>query len=475
MLGVSSLNTFRPITFGVVSAWPPPLHRPTFPDEFLAEARRLFDARTTASHFRQRARLVLLLHESPTLTNVAAAARLDLHPNSIRRWRQRWAGGQFTFEDDPGRGRKPVFSPLDRAVVASIACDVVARTGNPLSRQSTTDLADRARDELNKPISRSTVWRILDEDAIKPWQYEHSDFPRAPTSSRRPPSSSICTRATGKGNESIRSTGSSARTRRPASRPASAVIRASARPRVGAGESRRNTGVAGRCNTSRPGTCRKGAVMGLCEPKTGIEPFGRLVRQVMEQPVYGSADRVFWVVDNGSSHRGESSVKRMSQAYPNAILVHLPVHASWLNQVEVYFSLLQRKVLTPNDSIDLQELELRIRLYEELTNKQPKPFAWRFTKCDLFDLLQRLAKREAAARASQSAPWRAEYDPALGAATLPLFLKVTKVLARARRWGRAGLNPAPTCRQDPMAGRPRPPGTIPCPPPLRPRNPSEPS
>ena len=93
-------------------------------------------------------------------------------------------------------------------------------------------------------------------------------------------------------------------------------------------------------------------------------------------------------------------MKRMSRAYPNAILVHLPVHASWLNQVEVYFSLLQRKVLTPNDSINLQELELRIRLYEELTNKQPKPFAWRFTKYDLFDLLQRLAKREAAARAS---------------------------------------------------------------------------
>jgi hypothetical protein len=113
----------------------------------------------------------------------------------------------------------------------------------------------------------------------------------------------------------------------------------------------------------------------------------------MKRPVYGSADRVFWIVDNGSSHRGEASVKRMSGAYPNAILVHLPVHASWLNQVEVYFSLLQRKVLTPNDSTSLQELELRIKFYEELTNKQPKPFHWRFTKYDLFNLLQRLAKR----------------------------------------------------------------------------------
>src|ERR1700726_4661166 len=94
----------------------------------------------------------------------------------------------------------------------------------------------------------------------------------------------------------------------------------------------------------------------------------------------------------------------MTGAYPNAILVHTPVNASWLNQVEVYFSLLQRKVLTPNDSANLQELELRIRLYEELTNSQPKPFDWRFTKFDLFDLLQRLARREAAARVSTPGP-----------------------------------------------------------------------
>ena len=114
--------------------------------------------------------------------------------------------------------------------------------------------------------------------------------------------------------------------------------------------------------------------------------------------------RVFWVVDNGSSHRGEASVTRLRQAYPHAILVHLPVHASWLNQVEVYFSVLQRKVLTPNDSTDLHELELRIRLYEELTNRQPMPFDWRFTKYDLFDLLQRIARREAHAGTETTDP-----------------------------------------------------------------------
>jgi hypothetical protein len=90
---------------------PAPRYRPAFPDEFLAEARRITAARTAASHLRQRAELVLLLHEDPTLSNVQAAAVIDLHPNSIRLWRKRWAGGQFTLQDDSGRGRRPVFSP----------------------------------------------------------------------------------------------------------------------------------------------------------------------------------------------------------------------------------------------------------------------------------------------------------------------------------------------------------------------------
>jgi transposase len=90
---------------------PVPHYRPSFPDEFLAEAKRLTAARTAASHLRQRAELVVLLHERPTLANVQAAARIDLHPNSIRLWRKRWAAGQFTLQDDPGRGRKPRLSP----------------------------------------------------------------------------------------------------------------------------------------------------------------------------------------------------------------------------------------------------------------------------------------------------------------------------------------------------------------------------
>jgi len=306
-----------------------------------------------------------------------------------------------------GEAASPSFPPFDRAVVVSIACDVVARTGNPLSRQSTTDLAKRAAEELNRPIGRTTVWEILDDDAVKPWQYEHWLFPRAADffdkaavvldlyqgyyqGERLDPFDRVIS--------SDEKTSIQARVRED--------------PTLGPGPGRCRRVAAkykrgGALQYLAAWDVQQGRVLGRCEPRTGIEPFGRLVKQVMEHPDYrtpcGRGDvrsRVFWVVDNGSSHRGVASVKRMSGAYPNAILVHLPVNASWLNQVEVYFSMLQRKVLRPNDSADLQELELRIKLYEELTNRDPRPFDWRFTKYDLFDLLQGLARRETARMAS---------------------------------------------------------------------------
>jgi hypothetical protein len=289
---------------------------------------------------------------------------------------------------------------MDRTVITSIACDVVARTGNPLSRQSSTDLANRAREELNKPMSRSTVWRILDEDAIKPWQYEHWIFPRASNFFEKAAVVLDLYEGYWQGERIDpfdRIISSDEKT------SIQARIRCHATLGPASGRCRRveaEYGRGGALQYLAAWDVQEGLVMGLCEAKTGIEPFGRLVRHVMKRPEYAGAHRAFWVVDNGSSHRGEASVTRMSRAYPNAILVHTPVHASWLNQVEVYFSLLQRKILTPNDSADLQELAWRIKLYEELTNSQPKPFDWKFTKYDLFNLLQRIAQREAAAKAT---------------------------------------------------------------------------
>ena len=117
-------------------------------------------------------------------------------------------------------------------------------------------------------------------------------------------------------------------------------------------------------------------VIGHIAPKTGIEPFTELVDQVMTSEPYASARRVFWVVDNGSSHRGWRSIDRMEQAWPTATLVHLPVHASWLNQIEIYFSILQRKAITPADFADLDHLAERILAFQDRYNQTATPFDW---------------------------------------------------------------------------------------------------
>jgi DDE superfamily endonuclease len=141
-------------------------------------------------------------------------------------------------------------------------------------------------------------------------------------------------------------------------------------------------------------------LFGRCEPMTGIEPFGRLVEQVMTVEPSCSAKRVFWVVDNGSSHRGQASVDRLQGEWANLRLVHLPVPASWLNQLEIYFSIVQRNVLSPNDFTDLAEVERCLLGFQHRYNQAAIPFDWRSTRSDLDRLLRRLDQHERLTRAA---------------------------------------------------------------------------
>lgn len=141
---------------------------------------------------------------------------------------------------------------------------------------------------------------------------------------------------------------------------------------------------------------RRAHLFGRCEPCSGIVSFDRLVADVMSQRCYARARRVFWIVDNGTSHRGEKAAQRLAKRWPNLILVHLPVHASWLNQIEIFFSILQRKVLTPNDFESLLVLEDRILAFQERYQETAKPFDWKFTREDLSKLLAKLTLEKAA-------------------------------------------------------------------------------
>ncbi len=131
-------------------------------------------------------------------------------------------------------------------------------------------------------------------------------------------------------------------------------------------------------------------MIGTIADTTGIVPFNQLVTQVMTTEPYASANRVFWIVDNGSSHAGQTSIDRMTKAWPTTTLIHLPVHASWLNQIEIYFSILHRKAIATGDFTDLDNLAARILAFQHRYNTTAKPFDWRYTRHDLNNYLTRL-------------------------------------------------------------------------------------
>ena len=116
----------------------------------------------------------------------------------------------------------------------------------------------------------------------------------------------------------------------------------------------------------------------------------------MSQEPYASAKRVFWIVDTGSSHRGDAAAQRLTEASPTTVMVHTPIHASWLNQVEIYYSIVQRKGLSPNDFTDLTEVETRLASFEQRFNATAAPFNWKFAADDLDDLLTRIDRHERA-------------------------------------------------------------------------------
>lgn len=275
--------------------------------------------------------------------------------------------------------------------VKALACELPATRGLPLSRLSCADIAREAqRSGLVATVSGKTVWRWLSEDAIRPWQHRAWIFPRDPAFARK--AGRILDLYAGEweghplhAEDFVLS----------ADEKTSIQARIRLHPTVPPGP--------GRVARVEHEYTRGGAwaylaaldvhrakLFGRCEPTTGIVPFDRLVAQVMTQPPYRDARRVFWIVDNGSSHRGAACLRRLQAAYPTLIPVHSPVHASWLNQIEIYFSIVQRKVLTPNDFTSLTEAEVRLLGFQEYYQTIARPFAWHFTRADLTDLLRKL-------------------------------------------------------------------------------------
>ena len=275
-----------------------------------------------------------------------------------------------------GRVDRVVFPPEQVAEVKAIACELPATTGLPLSKFSRVELHRLVIERGVTEASASTIWRWLHEDAIKPWQTRSWIFPRDPHFAEK----------AGRVLDLYDRTFEGKRLR-----PDAYVICADEKSQLQALGRRHATVPAG---PERPGLVefeyRRGGTLAYLaawdvhhanlfdrvEKKTGIVPFGQLVDQVMTVEPYRSARTVYWIVDNGSSHCGKTSVQRMTKAYPNAKLIHLPVHASWLNQIEIWFSILQGNSLAGTSFISVQQLRDHIDAFVDSYNTRAIPFVW---------------------------------------------------------------------------------------------------
>jgi transposase len=348
----------------------------------------------TAWRDRVRARIVLLAaREWP---NARIAAEVGVAVDTVRTWRGRFAAEGLTgLMDRPRSGRPSRFTAIQMAQVKSLACQLPADAGTPLSRWSCPELAREAVTQgVAEAISASTVRRWLAADAIRPWQFRSWLFPRDPDFAVKAERvlDLYDHRWNGRKLEPDEYVISS-------DEKTSIQARCRCHPSLPPGKARMM-----RVNHEyeRGGALaylaaydvHQARVFGRCADSTGIKPFMALVAQVMTTEPYVSAKRVFWVVDNGSSHRGQAAIDRLAQRFPNAVMVHTPVHASWLNQVEIYFSVLQRKVVSPNDFTDLTEVEQRLVEFEKRYNATATPFDWKFTRHDLHDLLDRINQHE---------------------------------------------------------------------------------
>jgi len=195
------------------------------------------------------------------------------------------------------------FPPSFEMEVKALACQLPRESGVPLSRFSNTEIAREVVSRgIVASISGATVWRWLGEDAIRPWQHRSWIFPRDPDFQEKAERVLDLYQGIWQGEmlgedeyviSADEKTSIQARSRKHAIMP------------PGPGERMRveheyeRKGALAYLAAWDVGRAK---VFGRCETKSGIKAFDRLVDQVMSQEPYRSAKRVFWIIDNGSSH-----------------------------------------------------------------------------------------------------------------------------------------------------------------------------
>jgi len=340
-------------------------------------------------------RILIILWANTGRTIAQTAELLGCCEQTALNWRKRFLdrrpeGPVAALMDLPRSGRPPTYGARERALVVAMVCETLHEHQQPLSRFSISDLHRIViKEEGLGSLSHGSLARILNENVLKPWRYTYWLFPRDPDFVSK----------------------------------ACVILDLYAGfwqgQRLGPDEfllssDEKTIQVLKRCHpglTAIPGYVQRvefeyerlgtvayhaawdvfrGQVFGRVAPNTCIATFNLLVALVMTQAPYQSSARTFWIVDGGCAHHPHTFPTRLQGMYPNAVAVPLPTHSSWLNQIEIYFSIVQRKVLTPMDVANAEILTERLLGFQDYYQERAKPFSWKFTAADLKERLDAL-------------------------------------------------------------------------------------
>jgi len=359
------------------------------------QLRKIVRQRKIPWSVRQRAWIALLIVTLPKLTHEQIAARVGCHRNTVANWEKRWHQEGFTFPeslaDIPRPGAPCRFDTVVRVALVALSCTLPKDHGIALSRWSSEDLTQTLIDHrITNSISSRTVRRWLKEDKIRPWRFHSWQTSPDPqfvskaekilelyTAIRNKDHSIFCIdekpsiQARYHKRETVRGAGSNYPVHLDSEYERKGAVQLIAAYQVGTGW-----------------------VFGRCYDRKRKVEFYRFINQLMEQNVCKQSKKITLIVDGGPAHRPQTFPAWIAQNFENVEVVYLPKHSSWLNQIEIWFSVLQRKLLTPNNFSSKQHVINSIGQFIARNNANPKPITWSYTKDDLRSCLQKREERK---------------------------------------------------------------------------------
>jgi transposase len=331
----------------------------------------------------QRARILLLAHRHPEMSNTAIAREVGCALDTVRVWRKRWKTRQ-SLQDLPRTGTRRTYSPSQRAQIIALACSCPKDHGKVFKRWNGEKLAAAAVEQkIADKISSATVRTWLREDKIKPWRY-HSwqkstdpdfvakagpvlDLYESAQVDAQAGTLTVC---------ADEKTSIQARQRVDQTQPAieGHPVRVADRyKRMGALQL----------------FCARAVASGLTFTRTFARKcfaqFKEFLLGLFASTLCNGIQVLNLILDNGPTHAPKQLgtwVASLNLSFEVRIF-WLPKYASWLDQVEIIFSKVQRDLLKPNDFPSLQALERDLAAYFAEINKNPKPVQWTYTKAKM--------------------------------------------------------------------------------------------